>query len=550
MLVCFFPVSFLLQAEPPPPVITNFTVNGAQKIIRWTPFPAAKSYNILGTTNLAIPFLASTGSISGFQWIGTNADLFSFFQLKVIPLDTNELLAANILNRIAYGPTPDDLERILTGPTPIGPDAYIAEQLSPETINDTVANSHSNVNVILAKLAAPTDVIPSQTNFATMNDFRALHILRAVGAKRQLLEILLQFFENHFVTQYSKSVDYFDQFYDDNATETRIGASFEYLENNRWRNALMNPSCTFYDLLKISAESPAMIIYLDTVTSKGNGLNIANENYARELLELFTFGVDNGYAQDDIVAMSRCWTGWTVQIVSTDNASNPFAVRTTNLLASSIAVNATNVNTVSNLAGVWAFNYNTNSHDTTRTKGLFTNYFIPARFGAPYTTKTYGTNSVPGKYTFGIPTQRLGTNGIQDGYDVIGFLADMPFTQEHIIIKLCRLLVHDDFPNPSNDTNNPAYNFYNYAAGNLSPEAQLVRDCMTTWENSSPKGQLRPVLVTIFNSELFRSHGGSMQKVKTPLEYTVSAIPRSCRPRICWSAVVAVAGPSSRWAKL
>src|SRR5438445_6267069 len=47
---------------------------------------------------------------------------------------------------------------------------------------------------------------------------------------------------------------------------------------------------------------------------------------------------------------------------------------------------------------------------------------------------------------------------------------------------------------------------------------------MLAWENSNPKGQLRPVLTTIFNSDLFRSHGGSLQKVKTPLEYVISAV--------------------------
>ncbi len=450
---------------------------------------------------------------------------FSFYTLEVTPMTSDELLTSIVLNRLAYGPTPDELTRILTGPNPIGPDAFIAEQLAPELINETVGGSHTNIILLQGKFAAATDVIPANpNNYATIGDFRAWHVLRAVGAKRQLLEILLQFFENHFVTQYEKSVDYFDPFYDGGLNEQRLATQFEYLENSKWRAALLNPNCTFYDLLKISAESPAQIIYLDTVTSKGNGSNIANENYARELLELFTFGVDNGYTQTDITALSRAWTGWTLQIVSPENALNPFALRTTNLLASSIAVGKTNVNTVSNLAGVWAFNYNATAHDTTRTKSLFTTAYVPARFGAPYATKTYGTNTVPGKYTLGIPTTRTGTNGIRDGYDVISFLADLPFTQEYISVKLCRLFIHDGFPNPSTDPENSGYDFYNYAGGNLSPEAQLVRDCMTAWETSSPKGQIRPVLATIFNSELFRSHSGSLQKVKTPLEYTVSAI--------------------------
>ena len=503
----------VFASEPPPPSITNFSSFGSQRIIKWTPYPAAKSYNILSSTNLANGFSTnSSGVILGYVWTVTSTVPVNFYQVKVTPLASAELLTANVLNRLAYGPTPDELDRILTGPSPIGPDAYIAEQLAPETIPETVTNSHANIGLIEAKFASATDVIPSNpTNYATIDDFRAWHVLRAVGAKRQLLEILLQFFENHFVTQFSKSDDYFDQFYDGEINEPRIAAQFEYLENQKWRAALLNPNSTFYDLLRISAESPAMIIFLDTVTSKGNGSNIANENYARELMELFTFGVDNGYTQNDIVAMSRSWTGWTVQIVSPENATNPFAGRTTNLLAGVV----TNFTTVSNLAGVWAFNYNSTAHDTTRAKTLFAGATIPARFGAPYGT---------GSYTLTIATNITGTNGIQNGYDILTHLANQPFTQEYISIKLCRLFVHDDFPNPSNDTNNPAYAFYNYAGGNLSPEAQLVRDCMLAWQNSSPRGQIRPVLQTIFNSDLFRSHGGSMQKVKTPLEYTISAI--------------------------
>jgi hypothetical protein len=117
------------------------------------------------------------------------------------------------------------------------------------------------------------------------------------------------------------------------------------------------------------------------------------------------------------------------------------------------------------------------------------------------------------------------TNSIQDGYDVIAHLANQPFTQEYISIKLCRLFVHDDFPNP---TTNPAltndYNFYDYTNPNRSAEAELVHQCMLAWENSSPQGQIRPVLSVIFNSDLFRRHGGSMHKVKTPLEFVASGI--------------------------
>ena len=94
-------------------------------------------------------------------------------------------------------------------------------------------------------------------------------------------------------------------------------------------------------------------------------------------------------------------------------------------------------------------------------------------------------------------------------------------------MKLCRLFVHDNFPNPTTTTNLAEYAFYNYTNPNRTVEAELVRQCVVAWQTPGPdgrKGNIRSVLNTIFNSALFRSHGGSMQKVKTPVEYTVSAI--------------------------
>ena len=114
-----------------------------------------------------------------------------------------------------------------------------------------------------------------------------------------------------------------------------------------------------------------------------------------------------------------------------------------------------------------------------------------------------GINSSPG----------TSTNSIQEGFQVLAHLADQPFTQEYLCVKLCRLLVHDDFAHG-----------YDFTDPNLSAEGQLVRACMQAWESSSPKGQIRKVLEVILNSELFRSQSASMQKVKTPFEFTVSAV--------------------------
>jgi hypothetical protein len=81
-------------------------------------------------------------------------------------------------------------------------------------------------------------------------------------------------------------------------------------------------------------------------------------------------------------------------------------------------------------------------------------------------------------------------------------------------VKLCRLFVHDDF----------VHGVYDYRDPNLSAEGKLVRACMDAWENNTPKGQIRKVLKTIFDSELFRSQAAARHKVKTPLEFTASAI--------------------------
>lgn len=344
---------------------------------------------------------------------------------------------------------------------------------------------------------------------AGLGELRAWFCQRAVHSPRQLFEIMSQFWENHFVTQQSKSVEYIQNLGFDGNTAGRLATDWEYRELTKWRNAMLNPNCTFYDLLKISVESPAMIVYLDTVASRGDLNRIANENFARELLELFTFGVDNGYDQNDIILLSRAWTGWSVQMVDAVNANNPFAP------VSQTFYPGTNSTATANKVGVLAFNYLAGNHGTNR-GALFAGKTVPARFGPPWAGRNYALH---------LPARLTGTtNSIQDGYDVITHFANQPFTQEYISAKLCRLFVHDDFPNPTTTTNSPEYDFYDYTNPERSAEADLVHQCMLAWENSSPKGNIRAVLATIFNSELFRSQAAVAQKVKTPFEFVASSV--------------------------
>ncbi len=131
-------------------------------------------------------------------------------------------------------------------------------------------------------------------------------MLRAVYGNHQLVELLDDFWFNHFNIFLYKGGD-------------------RYLVPTYERDAIRpHVLGKFYDLLLATAKSPAMLFYLDNWQSVGvqpaapsqaarrkaeRGLN---ENYGRELLELHTLGVDGGYTQKDVIEVARCFTGWTI----------------------------------------------------------------------------------------------------------------------------------------------------------------------------------------------------------------------------------------------
>jgi uncharacterized protein (DUF1800 family) len=133
-------------------------------------------------------------------------------------------------------------------------------------------------------------------------DLASAKLIRAVYSERQLQEVLTDFWYNHFNVFLDKGAD-------------RILAPAYERESIRPR-VLGH----FRDLLQATAESPAMLFYLDnwqSVTPKpgrsGQRQRGLNENYARELLELHTMGVDGGYTQKDVIEVARCFTGWTIK---------------------------------------------------------------------------------------------------------------------------------------------------------------------------------------------------------------------------------------------
>jgi uncharacterized protein (DUF1800 family) len=124
------------------------------------------------------------------------------------------------------------------------------------------------------------------------DELRRATLLRQVFSRRQLYERMVEFWSDHF----NISTDKGDCFALKTVDDRQVIRA----------HALRN----FHDLLSASAHSPAMLVYLD---NQSNLKAAPNENYARELLELHTLGVEGGYTQEDVMALARCLTGWTVK---------------------------------------------------------------------------------------------------------------------------------------------------------------------------------------------------------------------------------------------
>jgi uncharacterized protein (DUF1800 family) len=468
-VLCF---ALPLSASEPVPALAGVSVSGQHTIVSFVPFPSVIAYTLSTTDDLMhgtwTP--ATQGVQYGYTWQTTNWPGQGYFRLELTPLASNRVLAATLLNRLAYGPKPGDIETVSTNPW-----AYAKAQLAPETLTETIDDD--------PLVAAYTDALTN--TLARVPHLRAWHCLRAVGAVRQFHEILVQFFDNHFNTWFIKMLRVARPYTENYGHAQQEAIRAEYDEQMRWRAALLQTNTTFYDLLRISAESRAMLAYLDTDASTSNR---PNENYARELVELFTMGVDNGYIQRDIEQLSRTWTGWGIDRVATNDAGDPHAA----VLPPAVT------------GGVWSFHFDPLIHDEGAVV-LFSNRTVDARFGPPFAGQLYELS---------LPAQG-GSNAIQKGYTVLAHLSELPQTMEFICAKLCQLLIHDGFTHGWSFTNVP-----------LTAEAALLRDCMLVWNTpvAGRKGNIRAIVTTIVTSGFFRGQCAAAHKTKTPLEYVVSAI--------------------------
>jgi uncharacterized protein (DUF1800 family) len=370
------------------------------------------------------------------------------------------------LRRLTFGPRPGEVDRVRE----LGLATWIDRQLTPSALDD-------------AALAPRLPVMPTrpeqisdprearQFGRQSVQVLSSAKLVRAIHSERQLDEVLVDFWFNHFNVFAGK------------------GRTSNFIPDYEREAIRPHALGRFRDLLGATAKSPAMLFYLDnwlsadpeaaertnqmrqqrqtqpqrqrrqpqqrqqrqqasgqTPDQAGQGAppqnqpnrrRGLNENYARELLELHTLGVDGGYTQDDIINVARAFTGWTIDRPD----------------------------------GNSGFRFAAMLHD--RDEKLI----LGQRFTAG--------------------------GGIEEGERVLDLLAAHPSTATHIATKLARRFVSD----------NP-------------PEALVARVAKRFRETD---GNLRETVRAVITSPEFFAAEARRAKVKTPLEFVVSAVRATSR---------------------
>ena len=418
---------------------------------------------------------------------------------SAVPAKPTDAAIVHVLNRLGFGPRPGDVARVRA----MGLSAYIDQQLHPErianqnldarlasfttltmgqrdlseqyflpalemrrdqalrqqraAIQEQRSAPQSGQGDMMAPGATPPNpaaALPPEARMAqaaaqnVTNELMQAKMLRATMSERQLEEVLADFWFNHFNVFIGK------------------GQVRQYL--TAYERDAIRPHVLgrFRDLLGAVAHSPAMLFYLDNFQSaapasnnqmmrlgpqrrmgrgltpeqqqrlerlqQGNGRGRGlNENYAREIMELHTLGVDGGYTQQDVIELARILTGWTIDRPQQGGE----------------------------------FMFRPQTHDTG--------------------TKTFlGTT--------------FKSDGEKEGERALDLLANHPSTARHISYQLAQRFVADE------------------------PPAALVDRAAKVF--LSTKGDLREVVRTIVTSPEFFSDDVTRVKVKTPLEFVVSAV--------------------------
>jgi uncharacterized protein (DUF1800 family) len=378
--------------------------------------------------------------------------------------------ALHALNRLAYGPRPGEVDSVAR----YGVMRWIERQLDPDHIDDKPLGRREHAFKILdydrgdlaqryrdaererqrmqRELALTGDSMRPDKLEGPMREFRELGgelqqlaIVRATLSERQLREVMVDFWTNHFNVFVGKGADRFLMpSYIEQVIRPRVLGRFE-------------------DLLIATAESPAMLFYLDNAQSVAPGSSPPrpfrpfapffgrrrfgmnempedrrrrqqtgiNENYARELLELHTLGVDGGYTQQDVIEVARIFTGWSIE---------------------------------------------------------------PPERGAGFVFRDWAHDRGT-KHVFGLTFH---DDGKDEGVRLLKFLAMQHATMHHVSAKLCARFVADE------------------------PPDGCVDAAVAAWQRT--RGDIRAVVRAIFTSPDFWAPQVVRSKVKTPFEFVVSAV--------------------------
>jgi len=463
---------------------------------------------------------------------------------------TEEQKIMHVLGRLGFGGRPGDVEKVKA----IGLQKYIDRQMNPASIDDAAAeakvkgldvfalstaelfakypnpgallqqlegrnrNQQANANQQqpaeltqdqqrerrqkIQELYAKYDLKPAQQ---ILPQIVANRVLRGTYSERQLQEVMVDFWQNHFNVFAGKAaVRWYIPSYERDVIRP---------------NALGN----FKDLLVGTAEHPAMLFYLDNFESvspnaqlagnrggNGNGpLQLLrssgqltpqmrerirqrtgatddeieqrilqmranpqqaqqrqkrgiNENYARELMELHTLGVDGGYSQADIIEVAKCFTGWTIV--------DPRGYRR----AAAATIKGTEDQRMERLQRRLGVPDDVESGE----------FYFNSRWHEG------GTKTVLG--------QKIDDGGIKDGLKVIDILVNSPATAKFIARKLAVKFVSDN------------------------PSERLVQRVADAFHNS--KGDIKTTLRALFSDKEFFAPENYRAKIKSPFELAVSSL--------------------------
>lgn len=286
------------------------------------------------------------------------------------------------------------LRRVGFGATPAERDAYIGRSLI-DIVDQVIGFDPLATNVDhLMQTSGHVGVTARNGVFApntVINDARQRWLFRMVHSRAPLQEKMAMFWHHHFATAYSK-----------------IAGTYSAAEGARMMDARPETDTagvrgqvelfrrlglgSFRDLLVEVAKDPAMIVWLDGRT---NVKRQPQENFGRELMELFTFGIGH-YTEADVYAAARVFTGWNLTLVG--SRGTPTAR--------------------------YAFNYNAAQHDVDAKTFSFAIY--PS-----------GSKTIPA---------RAAAAGMQDGLDLITALATHPETASRLARRLWTWFVSDIHP--------------------------------------------------------------------------------------------------------